>query len=293
MNNQYNLLAVASLSKDNSTKVGAIMKNHNGSIVSFGYNGLPRGMDDKNESYQNKELDKIDDKTGLKLYKYDLFEHAEMNCIYNFARENTKLSEDGNYIVISSIITIDDARAIVSTGVKKVYTMSLSNNKELNQVINHLFDECAVEIDLKGEHKMFSCLDQLSYDLDGYCAIFSKHNSLISIGYHGFSDFLNKKLNTNNKNDYFESNKEKLKQSSIKNCIYNLIADKVTDQYEVEVSLSPCLNCSIGLISSGIVNIKYTNDSQTSTTSKIWNKETKSLKSFMNFLNVNYKNISL
>ena len=41
-------------------------------------------------------------------------------------------------------------------------------------------------------------------------------------------------------------------QSAIKNAVYNLLTDKVdfTD-YKIEVSLSPCLLCYIGLLSCG------------------------------------------
>jgi dCMP deaminase len=61
---------VASWSKDPSTKVGAVIVNpHTNDIISVGFNGFPRGVEDTLERYQNREL------------KYQLIVHAEENAI--------------------------------------------------------------------------------------------------------------------------------------------------------------------------------------------------------------------
>jgi dCMP deaminase len=59
---------IAQWSKDPSTKVGAVLVQGN-QVVGLGYNGFPRGVDDTEERYKNREL------------KYKLVVHAEVNAI--------------------------------------------------------------------------------------------------------------------------------------------------------------------------------------------------------------------
>ena len=316
---KYNLLAIADLSKDNSTKVGAIITNQYGSLVSFGYNGLPRGMRDNNQMYQNKDVNVVDYATGLVFNKYDFFEHAERNAIYNFARENTKLNEDGNYIIMSSIDTMEDARCIVSIGVKDVYTKNI--NIDILFHVVHMFTECGISLHVRDltivkdsvaynklirlrsfisnclppNVKMFDCLDQLNAHSNQYAAIFSKSNSLISIGWYGLSDYLTNKLEKYQEsnhdmsishdfvfNGYHENQNRTidLKQSAVKNAVYNLLTNVFDfSQYKIQVSLYPCTLCYIGLISCGflpqniIVDKSALQATQNKMTATKWNDE--------------------
>lgn len=320
---KYNLLAIAGLSKDNSTKVGAIITNQHNSLVSFGYNGLPRGMRDNNQMYQNKDANVIDDTTGLVFHKYDFFEHAERNAIYNFARENTKLNKDGNYVIMSSIDTMEDARCIVSIGVKDVYTKDI--NIDILFHVAHMFTECGVSLHVRDliivkdsvvynklirlrsfisnrlppNVKMFDCLDQLNSSKNAqsnqYAAIFSKSNSLISIGWYGLSDSLMRKLEKHQEsnhdisisNDFvftdYHDNQHRtidLKQSAVKNAVYNLLTNAFDfSQYKIQVSLYPCTLCYIGLISCGflpqniIVDKSALQVTQNKMTAPKWNDE--------------------
>ena len=109
------------------------MTNSFGSVVSIGYNGLPRGMNDNDERYQNKTLPLT---SANPFYKYDLFEHAERNCLYNFARINTQLNHDDNYMIVSHISNAEEMRAIVSSGIKKVYFETI--NDDIFSTILHL-----------------------------------------------------------------------------------------------------------------------------------------------------------
>src|SRR3990172_2103187 len=59
---------VAQWSKDPNTKVGAVIVDGTHRIVSLGFNGFPRGVDD-DERLRNREL------------KLKLMVHAEMNAI--------------------------------------------------------------------------------------------------------------------------------------------------------------------------------------------------------------------
>lgn len=60
---------VSSWSKDPSTKVGCVIIDAKGRPVSFGFNGLPRGMADTEE--------RLDDRT----FKYAHTTHGEMNAV--------------------------------------------------------------------------------------------------------------------------------------------------------------------------------------------------------------------
>lgn len=61
---------VSGWSKDPSSKIGAVVVNDLGQIVGTGFNGFPRGVEDTEERYNDREL------------KYKLVAHAEFNaCI--------------------------------------------------------------------------------------------------------------------------------------------------------------------------------------------------------------------
>lgn len=65
---------VASWSKDPSTKCGSVIVRPDRTIASVGYNGFPRGCDDSDEFYADRDL------------KLSRVVHAELNAILN-ARE--------------------------------------------------------------------------------------------------------------------------------------------------------------------------------------------------------------
>ena len=60
---------ISTRSRDPSTKVGAVIVRPNKTIVSLGFNGFPRGVDDDEERYNDREL------------KYKLVVHAEANAL--------------------------------------------------------------------------------------------------------------------------------------------------------------------------------------------------------------------
>lgn len=77
---------IATWSKDPSTKVGAVAISQNNNIVlSQGYNGFPRGMDDDWRLY-------------IKSEKYEYIVHAELNMIYNAADNGVSLKGSSVYI---------------------------------------------------------------------------------------------------------------------------------------------------------------------------------------------------
>lgn len=60
---------VGSWSKDPSTKVGAVIVDQNNRIISTGYNGFPKNVEDTQERLVDREQ------------KYDIIVHAEANAL--------------------------------------------------------------------------------------------------------------------------------------------------------------------------------------------------------------------
>ena len=66
---------IATASKDPSTKVGSVIIDDKRRIVSTGYNGFPRGIEDSMQRLENREI------------KYKLVRHAEANSL-SFSQRN-------------------------------------------------------------------------------------------------------------------------------------------------------------------------------------------------------------
>lgn len=98
---------VATKSKDRSTKVGAvIVSDPDRAVLSTGWNGFPRGVDDDIEARHERPS------------KYNWTEHAERNAIYNAARHGICLA--GATIYITHFPCCDCARAITQSGIVEV-----------------------------------------------------------------------------------------------------------------------------------------------------------------------------
>ena len=95
-------------SKDPSTTVGACIVDANHKVVSIGYNGMPRGVDD----------DQIPWGHGEGLYsKYLYVCHAEFNAILN-TRDGSALN--GCTIYVTLFPCNECAKAIVQVGIKEI-----------------------------------------------------------------------------------------------------------------------------------------------------------------------------
>lgn len=97
---------VALKSKDKSTKTGCVIVGEDHEILSTGFNGFPRGVHETPEREERPE-------------KYIWTEHAERNAIYNAARKGIPLNNSTLYI--QWVPCVDCARAMIQSGIKKVY----------------------------------------------------------------------------------------------------------------------------------------------------------------------------
>lgn len=99
-------------SKDPSTQVGACIVDENHKVVSIGYNGMPRGIDDEHIPWGHGE--------GLES-KYLYVCHAEFNAILN-TRDGSRLQGCSLYVTLFPCN--ECAKAIIQTGIKEVVYLS-------------------------------------------------------------------------------------------------------------------------------------------------------------------------
>lgn len=97
----------ASWSKDPSSKIGAVAVGEHGQILSQGYNGFPRGVEDTLHRWHDKKI------------KYDYVVHAEKNVIYNASLNGISLNGSTLY-VFGLPVCNECAKAIVQVGIKRV-----------------------------------------------------------------------------------------------------------------------------------------------------------------------------
>lgn len=128
--------SIAQLSKDKSTKVGAVALGPKYDVRAVGYNGFPRGCADDVEARHARPE------------KYFWSEHAERNLVYNAARHGVPL--EGCVILLSGLYPcMDCARAIVQAGFVSVYAPAPIPHPTWDDHFRRaaeLFHECGVNV---------------------------------------------------------------------------------------------------------------------------------------------------
>ena len=94
---------IAKWSKDPSTKVGCVIVDNKRRIVSVGYNGFPRGVDDLEERYNERE-------TKLKFVA-----HAERNAF-----DNAVASMEGCTLYTTLLPCNECAKSVIQNGITRV-----------------------------------------------------------------------------------------------------------------------------------------------------------------------------
>ncbi|MBO7509196.1 MAG: dCMP deaminase family protein [Alphaproteobacteria bacterium] len=97
---------IATWSKDNSTKVGCVIVSPNKTILSMGYNGFPRGIDDNVPTRWQRPT------------KYDFVVHAEENALLNAGRNGTRL--DGGILYATMAPCTRCAGSIIQSGIREI-----------------------------------------------------------------------------------------------------------------------------------------------------------------------------
>ena len=123
---------IASWSKDPSTKCGAVIVNSQNEIVSVGFNGFPRGVEDTEERLNDRET------------KYAMTLHAERNAIL-FARQ----SLNGCTIYTWPLQCCSECAAmVIQSGIRRhVTTKTVPGRWQKSfDLANEMFNETYVEV---------------------------------------------------------------------------------------------------------------------------------------------------
>ncbi len=122
-------------SKDPNTQVGACIVDKDHKVVSIGYNGMPRGIDESQVSWEKGE--------GLDS-KYLYVCHAEFNAILN-TRNGSAL--DGCTLYVTLFPCNECAKAIIQTGIKEVvYSENKYEDTTMTKASTHLLHLAGVKI---------------------------------------------------------------------------------------------------------------------------------------------------
>lgn len=128
--------AVAAMSKDPSTKVGAVAFSRNGNILATGRNGFVRGANDCQSLYGNRSE------------KYKRIIHAEINLVAQAAREGVSL--EGATVLLTELYPCSGcAGAIAHAGVKVVVAPATQANSRWDSekvLAQEVFDAAGVVV---------------------------------------------------------------------------------------------------------------------------------------------------
>ena len=126
-------ILVAQRSKDPSTKVGCVVVSEDKIVVATGYNGLPRGVEDRSERMERPA-------------KYLWTSHAEENAVAQSARVGAKLK--GGTAFVTHHPCSRCARSLIQAGITRVVIGSgtTSMPDEEFEVARIMFKESGVNV---------------------------------------------------------------------------------------------------------------------------------------------------
>lgn len=111
---------IASWSKDPSSQLGAVaISEDNFIVLAQGYNGFPRGIEDDHRLY-------------IRALKYPMVVHAEMNMIFNAARNGTSLENSSVYIYGLPCCS-ECVKGLIQSNVKRVIMCDVKNDPRWNE----------------------------------------------------------------------------------------------------------------------------------------------------------------
>lgn len=103
---------IAGWSKDPSTQVGCVIVDTEKRIISVGYNGFPRGVDDNDERLSNRSI------------KYLMVQHAEANAVTNAASINAGERLKGATAYVTHYPCSNCAGLLIQAGVSTIVTLA-------------------------------------------------------------------------------------------------------------------------------------------------------------------------
>ena len=119
---------IAEWSHDPRTKVGAVIVDDQKRVVSMGYNGFPRGVNDSDERYNDRST------------KHLFVCHAERNAL-----DNAPHSVQGCTMYVPLIPCNECAKSIIQNGISKVVSYKTNREDTFNWNITRImFEEAGV-----------------------------------------------------------------------------------------------------------------------------------------------------
>ena len=129
-------VAASLRSKDPNTQVGACIADSNHRILSVGYNGTPRGLNDDEFPWDVSYEDPIRDKHNYVI-------HAEANAILNYRGSLKDL--DGAVVYVTLFPCHECAKTLVQAGIGEVVYLDDKYNGTTDNVISkRILDICGV-----------------------------------------------------------------------------------------------------------------------------------------------------
>jgi dCMP deaminase len=121
---------VATWSKDPSTKLGSVIVDSKNRVVSIGYNGFPRGVDDRHDRYNDRPT------------KYLFVAHAERNAL-----DNAPMMVDNCTMYVTLLPCNECAKSIIQRGITTVVTYRPERKDVFNWNITlGMFNEAGVNV---------------------------------------------------------------------------------------------------------------------------------------------------
>jgi dCMP deaminase len=121
---------VATWSKDPSTKLGSVIVDSKKRVVSIGYNGFPRGVDDRHDRYDDRPT------------KYLFVAHAERNAL-----DNAPMMVDNCTMYVTLLPCNECAKSIIQKGITTVVTYRPEREDVFNWNITlAMFNEAGVNV---------------------------------------------------------------------------------------------------------------------------------------------------
>lgn len=129
--------ASAMRSKDPNTQVGAVVVNQINQIVSTGYNGFPRGIDDELFPWSRSDED-------WKETKYPYVAHAELNAIVAARMDLTNCD-----LYVNLFPCNECAKIIIQAGISKIFYMDDKYAQTDSTIVaKRMFDAVGLEYEL-------------------------------------------------------------------------------------------------------------------------------------------------
>ena len=133
---------ISEWSKDPSRKIGAVIVGKNKQIISQGYNGFPRGIEDKDSRLNDRQT------------KYQYIIHAEMNAIYNALYNGSSVQNSTIYVHGLSVCH-ECAKAICQVGISRVVMDTKPDERwsDSCRLALEIFNECGIKYSFLNYHK--------------------------------------------------------------------------------------------------------------------------------------------